>query len=158
MSFVPLDPIIVSSSSVVDADDNVDAMSVDCDTQWIPLQVVGQSFLLNQIRKMVSAAIDHARGAVDARTISNSLTGQCKMKVDVAPPNGLFLDRSYFELYNRHKVKNMPRNKRDDNDERHNTLDWAEAGGEGEMPPAGERTFIVFFLSFPRSCLRVFFF
>jgi hypothetical protein len=146
ISFVPLDPVIVpsgsSSSSSVDDDG---AMSDDHDTQWIPLQVVGQSFLLNQIRKMVSAAIDHARGAVDTETIANSLTGMCKMKVDVAPPNGLFLDRSYFELYNRHKVKNMPRhNKCDDGDERHNTLDWVEAGGGEEIPPAGERTFIVF--------------
>jgi tRNA pseudouridine(38-40) synthase len=31
--------------------------------EWIPTQVTGQSFLLNQIRKMVSMAMDVARGA-----------------------------------------------------------------------------------------------
>jgi hypothetical protein len=59
------------------------------------------------------------------------------MKVNVAPANGLFLDRSYFELYNRHKVKNAP--KHGDKGE-HNTLDWVEVEGE-ELPSAGKGVF-----------------
>ncbi|KAL3816861.1 hypothetical protein ACHAXA_005139 [Cyclostephanos tholiformis] len=137
LSFVPLDPVIVKSGSTSSSTEDDDDEDDDDNTQWIPLQVVGQSFLLNQIRKMVSAAIDHARGAVTRETIVNSLTGQSKMKVDVAPPNGLFLDRSYFELYNRHKVKNAPRH--GDNGEQHNTLDWVEAGEGEEVPPAVRR-------------------
>lgn len=127
LSFVALDPIVVPGSG-----------GADCHpAQWIPLRVVGQSFLLNQIRKMVSAAVDLARGAVSRETIERSLTKDCRMKVNVAPANGLFLDRSYFELYNRHKVKNAP--KRGDKGE-HNTLDWFEVEGE-ELPSAGKRVF-----------------
>jgi tRNA pseudouridine38-40 synthase len=43
MSFVPLDPIVVPGS--VD-DDGIKGE----ESEWIPVQVVGQSFLLNQIR------------------------------------------------------------------------------------------------------------
>jgi tRNA pseudouridine38-40 synthase len=126
LSFQPLIPIIVN------------------DTQWIPVQVVGQSFLLNQIRKMVSAAVDYARGAVTQETIYQSLSKECRMKVNVAPAQGLFLDRSYFELYNKHKIKNAPKKKLNNNDNQNTvpTLDWVENndGVEGQTPnPAVRR-------------------
>jgi tRNA pseudouridine(38-40) synthase len=120
LSFQPLLPIIVN------------------DTQWIPVQVVGQSFLLNQIRKMVSAAVDYARGAVTQETIHQSLSKDCRMKVNVAPAQGLFLDRSYFELYNKHKIKNTPKKKLNNNDNQNTvpTLDWVENDGvEGRTLP-----------------------
>lgn len=44
-----------------------------------------------------------------------------------------FLDRSFFELYNKHKIKNAP--KHGDTRDRE-TLDWVEVDGE-ELPPAG---------------------
>jgi tRNA U38,U39,U40 pseudouridine synthase TruA len=146
MSFVALDPVIVPSSGVGGGGcggvgPGEDGPPSGGDTQWIPLQVVGQSFLLNQIRKMVSAAVDVARGAVAGDVVERSLTGRCRTRVDVAPPNGLFLDRSYFELYNRHKVKGAMG--RGDKAE-HSTLDWVEAGGGGEMPPAGKEEFSCF--------------
>ena len=121
-------------------------------TQWIPLQVVGQSFLLNQIRKMVSAAVDYARGAVTEEDIQKSLTKECKMKVNVAPAQGLFLDRSYYDIYNRQKGKNAPKTKKHSTtttttnttnvqqQQHDNTLDWAEAEGQEELPPAGKLT------------------
>jgi tRNA U38,U39,U40 pseudouridine synthase TruA len=149
MSFVALDPVIVPSSGVGGGGrgggPGEDGPPGD-DTQWIPLQVVGQSFLLNQIRKMVSAAVDVARGAVAGDVVERSLTGRCRTRVDVAPPNGLFLDRSYFELYNRHKVKGAMG--RGDKAE-HSTLDWVEGGGGGgggppQMPPAGKEEFSCF--------------
>ena len=99
LSFAPLDPILAPG-------DGGDAQP---ETQWVPVQVVGQSFLLNQIRKMVSAAVDYARGAVSGERIRESLPKRCRIKVNVVPDQGLFLDRSYFELYNKHKVKNAPR-------------------------------------------------
>merc|ERR1711957_920041 len=100
-----------------------------------PLQVVGQSFLLNQIRKMVSAAVDLARGRVSEEKIKESFAKQCRMKINVAPAQGLFLDRSFFELYNKHKVKNAP--KHGDSRDRE-ILDWVE-GIEGEVIPAAVR-------------------
>ena len=119
LSFKPLDPIIVDN------------------TQWIPIQVVGQSFLLNQIRKMISAAVDYARGAVTKERIHQSLSKECRMKVNVAPAQGLFLDRSYFELYNKHKIKNTPKKHKDDNQNTVPTLDWVENDGivEGQTLP-----------------------
>ena len=140
LSFVPLDPVIVPSAGGGGGGGGGEDGPGD-DTQWIPLQVVGQSFLLNQIRKMVSAAVDVARGAVPGEVIERSLTGRSRAKVDVAPANGLFLDRSYFELYNRHKVGGA--RGRGDKAE-HSTLDWAEAEGE-EMPPAGKEESFFFF-------------
>lgn len=122
LSFVPLDPIIVPGSVNEDG-------SKQPDTQWIPLQVVGQSFLLNQIRKMVSAAADLARGSVSQERIEQSLTKEHRMKINVAPAQGLFLDRSFFELYNKHKANNSPDRV---------TLDWVEKEGE-EMPSAVRR-------------------
>ena len=110
ISFVTLDPIIVE------------------DMEWIPVQVTGQSFLLNQIRKMVSAAVDLARGAVTRQQIQQSLTRQCRMKVNVAPAQGLFLDRSFFEIYNKQLEKKVQSTD-------HRSLHWVE---KDEIPPAGE--------------------
>jgi len=124
LSFAPLAPVIVPGGGEGDAPAG----------EWIPLQVVGQSFLLNQIRKMVSAAVDFARGAVSEETFRESLTKQCRLKVDVAPAQGLFLDRSFFELYNQHKVKNAPKNGGASD---RATLDWVER--EGEDVPAAVR-------------------
>ena len=132
LSFRPLDPIVVPGGSANDGGD--DDIKNRADTQWIPLQIVGQSFLLNQIRKMVSGAIDLARGAASREQIERSLKKECLMKVNVAPAQGLFLDRSYFELYNKHKVENMP--KHGDSRDR-DTLDWVEAEGK-EVPAAGK--------------------
>ena len=42
--------------------------------EWIPTQVVGQSFLLHQIRKMTSLAIDVARGCASLETIQQALS------------------------------------------------------------------------------------
>jgi tRNA pseudouridine(38-40) synthase len=121
MSFVPLNPIIVPGEK------NDDGSKAD-DTEWIPIQVTGQSFLLNQIRKMISAAVDLARGAVTREQINESLTKKCRMKVNVAPAQGLFLDRSFFEMYNKQKAQSSD----------HRPLNWVE--GE-ETPAAGEDFF-----------------
>jgi len=129
LSFEPLDPILSPGGLNEDG-------SKKPDTQWIPLQVVGQSFLLNQIRKMVSAAVDLARGAVSEERIRESLTKEHRVKVGVAPAQGLFLDRSYFELYNKHKVKNAP--KHGDKTPDRNELDWVEVEGK-DMPAAVRR-------------------
>jgi tRNA pseudouridine38-40 synthase/tRNA pseudouridine synthase 2 len=53
---------------------------------------------------MVLANVDYARGAISKETIHRNLTKESQMKVNVAPAQGLFLDRSYFELYNQQKV------------------------------------------------------
>ena len=74
--------------------------------EWIPTQVLGQSFLLHQIRKMISMAIDVGRGAAPIDVMDQALSKTEQMRVHVAPAQGLFLEMSYFTGYNRRKQKN----------------------------------------------------
>jgi tRNA pseudouridine38-40 synthase len=71
--------------------------------EWIPTQVLGQSFLLHQIRKMVCVAVDIARGAVPIEFIDKALSNKESLALHVAPAQGLFLEMSYFDGYNRRK-------------------------------------------------------
>jgi tRNA pseudouridine38-40 synthase len=101
ISFVVQDPITV---------DNV---------EWIPTQVLGQSFLLHQIRKMIGVAVDIARGAAPLEFMDKALSKTQGMVLDVAPAQGLFLEMSYFEGYNERK--------RQQNQDL-NDLDWTQDG------------------------------
>mmetsp|Transcript_13954 Transcript_13954/g.28451 ORF Transcript_13954/g.28451 Transcript_13954/m.28451 type:complete len:619 (+) Transcript_13954:130-1986(+) len=123
LKFAPLEPVLVPGSED------------QPETQWVPVQVTGQSFLLNQIRKMISAAVDHARGVVSTERVTQSMSKDCRMKVNVAPAQGLFLDRSFFELYNKHKVTNAPKH---GNQPELEMLDWVEED-EKEIPAAVRR-------------------
>lgn len=78
----------------------------DNGVEWIPTQVVGQSFLLHQIRKMVSVAMDVARGAAPVSTIPLALDKTNDWRLNVAPAQGLFLEMSYYTGYNRRKASN----------------------------------------------------
>lgn len=94
------------------------------DMEWIPTQILGQSFLLHQIRKMISMAIDVGRGAASIDIMDRALSKETTMNVHVAPAQGLFLEMSYFGGYNRRKGQS------------HNDLsdlDWTVAG------PANDR-------------------
>ncbi len=75
--------------------------------EWIPCLVVGQSFLLHQIRKMMSHAMDAARGASSVQTMKKSFEDQY-MKIKTAPAQGLFLDMSYYEHFNKRKNAGDP--------------------------------------------------
>jgi tRNA pseudouridine38-40 synthase len=87
--------------------------------EWIPTQILGQSFLLHQIRKMVSMAIDVARGTASLPVLDAALMKTNTMRVSLAPAQGLFLEMSYFGGYNRHKNNN--------NNDLPN-LDWTKEG------------------------------
>ncbi|CAJ1963558.1 unnamed protein product [Cylindrotheca closterium] len=91
--------------------------------EWIPTQVLGQSFLLHQIRKMISMAIDVARGAAPLEIMDKALNKTERVRVGIAPAQGLFLEMSFFGGYNRRKAQNqdLP------------NLDWSQEG------PAKER-------------------
>ncbi|VEU33366.1 unnamed protein product [Pseudo-nitzschia multistriata] len=71
--------------------------------EWIPTQVLGQSFLLHQIRKMICVAIDVARGAAPLSFMDRALDPTETVALHVAPAQGLFLEMSYFGGYNRRK-------------------------------------------------------
>ena len=89
------------------------------DTQWIPTQVVGQSFLLHQIRKMVAMAIDVARGAAPVGTIQKAMDES--LQLNTAPAQGLFLEMSFYERYNQRQVQNKSENP---------PLEWDQEGTE----------------------------
>jgi hypothetical protein len=75
------------------------------DVEWIPTQVLGQSFLLHQIHKMISVAIDVARGAAPLVFMEKALSKE-EIVINVAPAQGLFLEMSNFGGYNRQKSQN----------------------------------------------------
>jgi tRNA pseudouridine38-40 synthase len=80
-----------------------DLILSDDGVQWIPTQVVGQSFLMHQIRKMVCLAMDVARDATPLSTMAHILTTPDHRNVYVAPAQALFLEMSYYDAYNRRK-------------------------------------------------------
>jgi tRNA pseudouridine(38-40) synthase len=81
-------------------------------TEWIPTQVVGQSFLLNQIRKMIGFAIELTRrnetDANDENSIESLFSHALNRAhtntsvIPLAPAQGLYLDMSYYSGYSNH--------------------------------------------------------
>jgi len=70
--------------------------------EWIPTLVLGQSFLLHQIRKMICHAMDAARNSSSIMTMNESFRDKY-MNINTAPAQGLFLDMSYFDNFNNRK-------------------------------------------------------
>jgi len=74
-------------------------------TEWVVTEVIGQSFLLHHIRKMINMAIEVTRGAANRNTILNSFSRKRIMNTSISPPHGLFLDMSYYDSFNKFKGK-----------------------------------------------------
>ncbi|MCJ1389369.1 tRNA pseudouridine synthase 1 [Xylographa bjoerkii] len=68
-------------------------------TEWLSLKVHGQSFMMHQIRKMVSMAALVVRSGCPAARIAESY-GPQRIVVPKAPGLGLLLERPVFESYN----------------------------------------------------------
>lgn len=75
-------------------------------TEWIPTQVLGQSFLLHQIRKMIWMAVEVTRGGAPLSLIERAFSADVDIRVHPAPAQGLYLDMSYYNGYNRRKQVN----------------------------------------------------
>uniref|UniRef100_A0A0D6QW55 Pseudouridine synthase I TruA alpha/beta domain-containing protein n=2 Tax=Araucaria cunninghamii TaxID=56994 RepID=A0A0D6QW55_ARACU len=67
---------------------------------FVRCTVVGQSFMLHQIRKMMGLAVAVMRGCAPESIIDTSLRKDVHMNVPTAPELGLFLDESFFPAYN----------------------------------------------------------
>lgn len=78
------------------------------DTQWVRIQVKGQSFMLHQIRKMVSLAILTVLKRVPEDAVSRALQPLTLINVPPAPALGLFLDCCRFGWYNERQKKALP--------------------------------------------------
>lgn len=91
-------------------------MSFDCSepflshgVEFVALQVVGQSFMLHQIRKMCGLVVILMRRGVtddaELKDIFASAFSSHQWPVPTVPPDGLFLNRLYFEGYNKKAAK-----------------------------------------------------
>lgn len=68
--------------------------------QWVRMVVLGQSFMLHQIRKLVGMAVGVMRGIAPPDAISRALDPARTVTTPMAPELGLFLDECVFESYN----------------------------------------------------------
>ncbi len=68
------------------------------DDEYVHLTIVGQSFLLNQIRHMVGLAADVAAGAAPPQ-MSQWVFSPGEIKLPLAPAEGLYLDKCFFTAY-----------------------------------------------------------
>ena len=76
-------------------------------TEWLSLKVHGQSFMMHQIRKMVSMAALIVRCGCDHSRITESF-GPTKLAIPKAPGLGLLLERPIFDNFNK-KVQEFGR-------------------------------------------------
>lgn len=68
--------------------------------QWVRIVIIGQSFMLHQIRKMVGMAVAIMRGDAPANCIKIALQPKRAVPTPMAPDIGLFLDECYYDAYN----------------------------------------------------------
>ena len=67
-------------------------------TEWLRLEVVGQSFLLHMIRKMVAVASEASRtDRGDPSSLLDGLTNDAAVNLQVAPGEGLYLAAPVFD-------------------------------------------------------------
>ena len=69
------------------------------DTEWLSLKIWGQSFMMHQIRKMVSMVALLVRCGSPESRIDDSFAAP-RLRVPKAPSLGLLLERPVFEVYN----------------------------------------------------------
>ncbi|CAO3595823.1 unnamed protein product [Absidia cylindrospora] len=69
------------------------------DVEWISVKLHGQSFMLHQIRKMISMAVLIVRSGTPLSLIEDSFEST-KINIPKAPALGLLLERPVFESYN----------------------------------------------------------
>ena len=67
---------------------------------YVRCVVLGQSFMLNQIRKMLAMAVVIVRGLAPPATMDAAFKPE-RMAIPMLPGNGLFLDQCVFENYAR---------------------------------------------------------
>lgn len=70
-------------------------------TKWVRTVVIGQSFMLHQIRKMIGMALAEFRGVAPEGCLKYALGTFHPAKTPMAPDLGLFLDECYYEAYNK---------------------------------------------------------
>lgn len=75
----------------------------DIGAKFLVVSLLGQSFLLNQIRKMVSLALEVTLGLAPGDAIQEALTSKSLVHTHMVPGEGLLLDRMSYKAYDTHK-------------------------------------------------------
>ncbi|CAL0307075.1 unnamed protein product [Lupinus luteus] len=68
--------------------------------EFVKCEIVGQSFMLHQIRKMMGLAVAVMRNCAPESLITNALQKDVNIHVPTAPEVGLYLDECFFTSYN----------------------------------------------------------
>ncbi|RZB46041.1 tRNA pseudouridine synthase A-like isoform X1 [Glycine soja] len=68
--------------------------------EFVKCEVVGQSFMLHQIRKMIGMAVAIMRNCAPESLIDKALQQDVNINVPTAPEVGLYLDECFFTSYN----------------------------------------------------------
>ncbi|KAJ6680960.1 TRNA PSEUDOURIDINE SYNTHASE [Salix koriyanagi] len=66
--------------------------------EFVKCEVVGQSFMLHQIRKMIGAAVAIMRNCASESLIQTALQKDVNITVPTAPEVGLYLDECFFHI------------------------------------------------------------
>ncbi|SBS80501.1 pseudouridylate synthase, putative [Plasmodium ovale curtisi] len=74
---------------------------------FVSVKIMGQSFLMHQIRKMITLAVETFRKSTSQNSISYCLNGKKYVPISLFPPDGLMLICPYFNSYNE-KMCNPP--------------------------------------------------
>lgn len=90
-------------------DSGRDSSSTDeLETRFVRIMLRGQSFMMHQIRKMISLALLTYLGHVPNDAIARSFLPETLINVPPAPPQGLFLDCCRFGWYNERQEDALP--------------------------------------------------
>ncbi|KAI8063931.1 pseudouridine synthase [Gongronella butleri] len=92
--------------------------------EWLSIKLHGQSFMIHQIRKMISMAVLIVRNDTPLALIDNSFENK-KINIPKAPALGLLLEQPLFESYN-HKIEEhkKERHKRPKDEKEHQPIDF----------------------------------
>ena len=97
----PRDP---SASRVIKSMTLDDDSKIIEGTEWLSIKIHGQSFMMHQIRKMISTVAMIVRcGAEPQRVISLTFSRE-RVSIPKAPGLGLLLERPVFDAYNEKKL------------------------------------------------------
>ncbi|KAG2311846.1 hypothetical protein Bca52824_023403 [Brassica carinata] len=81
-----------------------DVISLD-GIEFIKYEVLGQSFMLHQIRKMMGLAVAIMRNCAPESLIQTAFSKDVNITVPMAPEVGLYLDECFFTSYNNTKYE-----------------------------------------------------
>lgn len=79
-----------------------------CGERLVRCVVLGQSFMLHQIRKMIGMALAIMRGVAEERHQIIAMRTSASCNVPMAPELGLFLDETIFHAYNNRFPDHQP--------------------------------------------------